>query len=232
MPRIVCWTVVSLLCWCAAPVAAQLKPYPRGDRLTVAVRTTALLQGGDTVRVSHTVRNMPSSVLKLHLFILRTSSTFTAVVEIPVNSPYWHISTGNLQDSASITWVTTSPRGDVAPGDSAVGFTHKAIGELDIVPYYAQGYVPSPKGNEEQGDTLQDPLPLWQDARKGYTIAVVPFAREMTPIAMIQRLVAVAERPVHYNSSRSAACARTPRRACGWPCAPRRRGVSQMPAPS
>jgi hypothetical protein len=133
-------------------------------------------------------------VLKLHLFILRTSSTFTAVVEIPVNSPYWHISTGNLQDSASITWVTTTPQGDVAPGDSAVGFTHKAIGELDIVPYYAQGYVPPPTYDDEKGDTLQGPLPLWQDALKGYTIAVVPFAREMTPVAMIQRLVAVAER--------------------------------------
>jgi hypothetical protein len=167
-------------------------PYPRSDKVKAVVWASAVALGGDTIVVTHNFYNHGASEQKIEGIVIPTGLTPVSVTTTRTELG-WVPWSGIIADSVGMEWFSALDTGLVAVADTGPVFSHKAVGVLGIVKFYAQGYVPAPLSNDSLPYLYQPRLPIWLDSYKAETIAVVPFPTDMSPLGLAQRLVSLAD---------------------------------------
>ena len=199
-----CLRVAALLgAACSSPrpgTAQDSVPWPRADRLAVAVHARLLLAGGDSVRVSYEVTNSSASDQAAMTFVVRTDLSAYHVA----GPPLWWGSGTVVQDSLAAHWFVVDRRAVIQPGASLSGFLVFGVGLTEPVAYRVQGFHEPPSVAE--GEPVQTPPSFWINSVAGVTVGVAPFPADSSPGAAVSRLAALTGRACDLGWVTAAEC--------------------------
>lgn len=158
--------------------------------LTISVQPTAVDVNGDTVRVTLSVRNLPTSSAELWMF--------TVDAPVPVLTVE-QLGSGDKRDvdmrkEYGISVATWAFLGDhVAPGGATPPVAFSATGLPGIVSYWAERWVPpdTVETADEPPDSSQAPVKPgpWSSASdSGRTVGIVPFPADRSRAALVTRM--------------------------------------------
>lgn len=172
-----------------APVQDSI-PWPRGDRLTVAVSAESASVRGDTSRVWYALRNEQTSEQAAHHFALRID-----LDQYRMGGPArWYESPGLVQDSAAALWSALSSQADVQPGNELVGVWVEGVGLPGITAFRIQGYYATPPYDDSVGWRYQKAPSFWANSVAGFTVGIEPLPGVRDVRSLLQRVRGLTER--------------------------------------
>lgn len=160
--------------------ASALPAQTPGTRITVDVTVKSLVVQGDTMTVTYSLYNRPTSRDSLYTF---TVDAPARIKSIPTPQPDTSYDADSIyRDRPVADWAFLSL---LPPGSTSVALTFQSVGLPSIVSDWVGGHYPLVE--ESASDTL-DRDPLRQRTVRGKTVGVSPWPTNRTPRALIARL--------------------------------------------
>jgi len=161
-------------------VAPSLPAQIPGTRITVDVTVKSLVIVGDTVTVTYSLYNRPTSRDSLYTF---TVDAPARVKSIPTPRPETSYDADSIyHDRPMADWAFLNL---LPPGATSVALTFQSVGLPSIVKDWIGGHYPLVE--ESASDSL-DADPLRHRSVPGKTVGVSPWPANRTPRALIARL--------------------------------------------
>lgn len=175
------FALVALPC-CAAVGVAQTGP----AGFSANVHVDSIRRRGDTLFVTHTATNAPSSPQPLWGFVLETPVA-VAAQRTPASGD-WFTNLGVFGGRQSAQWLGLGDA-KVAPGHHTPPLSLGAIGIPDIVSYWIIAYTPPPQTDDPDGEP--EVSPMLQRSIRGTTVGVAPLPQNATAASLTVRLRAL-----------------------------------------
>ena len=157
-------------------------PFPRADRLTIAVHARLLAGSADSVRLEYLVSNASVSEQAGMALVVRALLPLYRVS----GPALWWASRATVQDSAAAQWFVVDRRALIPPGGTQAGFRLSGVGVTDIVAYRVQGFHEPPA--VEEGAAVQTPPSFWVNSAGDVTVGVIPFPTDSSVGALLARI--------------------------------------------
>lgn len=157
----------------------------QGQQISVDVRIASVTTVGDTTRVSYVVRNLPDSKEPLWKYVVAAPA---GILRIPLPAPPPRLRTDGGGDGPTrARWIMLR---DFLPPDSmSQPLVLESIGLPGIVDFWAGGYFPPPKGDDEpEPDTLELPDPFVTQMITGKTVGIEPWPSDRSSGVLLGRL--------------------------------------------
>lgn len=172
-----------------ATTAARAQAYHGfpGTHLTVGVRVTSIVHGGDSVRITYVVDNRPTSEERFFTLTVETPVPATNL-SIPEPNAGWNASTRYV-DRPVASWAALDDSMGT-PGRSSQPISFTAFGLPGIVDAHVQGYAEPPDVDEMADDDprlTKDALEVASVPMK--VVGVVAALSHPTRAALIARLI-------------------------------------------
>ena len=152
------------------------------------VFTIYLEKSNDLILFHYTLGNGLTAEQPIWSFELHLNTKIVIVnMNIP---PEWRGNFVNEGNDLKVVWGTTT-NADVQPGQSLSGYSISAISILGIVPYYTEGWVPSPDSIAEDyvQDSIYHNLTPYGPGVVGKTIGPAPIPNPFIHTAFLDTLV-------------------------------------------